>query len=70
MHTAYGTIALHFLRLTEAACRELVATENADVVVLDETIDSDETIEDAFDEATRWSDHAIGIAVLFNFGSS
>lgn len=67
MHTAYGTIALHFLRLTEGACRELVAAENAHFVLSDVPIDQAAYDDDAYDEATRWSDHSIGVAVLFNF---
>lgn len=58
----YWAISLHFLRLVEASCAALVATNNAYVVVSELPLLNGE-----YEDATRWSDHSVGIAVLFNF---
>ncbi|WP_243318920.1 hypothetical protein [Geothrix paludis] len=58
----YWLIGIQYLRLAEAACNELVGRENASGVVFIGAVDWDEYL-----EATKWSDHSIGIAILFNF---
>ena len=58
----YWSVGTHFLRLAEGACKELASSENAWVVTSKDTISSEN-----YAEATRWSDHSVGIAVLFNF---
>ncbi len=58
----YWTLSLHFLQLAEASCALLVITENTFVVISDAPRGPSE-----YDEATRWSDHSVGIAILFNF---
>jgi hypothetical protein len=58
----YWRLATHFLCLVEAASHELVRTDNTWVFVSDEDIS-----ESAYESATKWSDHTVGIAVLFDF---
>jgi hypothetical protein len=58
----YWRLATHFLGLVEAASHELVQSENAWVLVADRDIS-----ESDYEAATRWSDHTLGIAVLFDF---
>lgn len=58
----YFALAGHFLRLAEAASRRLVETRNTLTVVSGSEITADE-----YAKKTRWSDHSIGVAVLFNF---
>jgi hypothetical protein len=55
-------LANHFLRLAEGAARKLVKSKNTLTVVSGSEISADE-----YFRKTRWSDHAIGVAVLFNF---
>jgi hypothetical protein len=58
----YWKIGTHFLRLAEAACGELVKGENADIVISNRPITPSE-----YNERTKWSDHSIGVSVLFCF---
>lgn len=58
----YWTIGTQFLRLTELACAEIASSRNPHVVVSDNPLAPAE-----YDNETRWSDHAVGSAVLFNF---
>lgn len=58
----YWTLSLHFLRLAEASCALLAATENPHVVISKAPLGSNE-----YSEATLWSDHSVGIAILFTF---
>lgn len=58
----YWTLGAQFLRLTESACAEIAGSHNPHVIVSDEPLSPS-----AYDEKTRWSDHAVGTAVLFNF---
>ena len=57
----YWSVGTHFLRLAEGACKELTSSNNAWVIV------SDHDSSGNYAEATRWSDHSVGIAILFNF---
>ena len=58
----YWRLATQYLGLAEAASAELAKTGNAWVLISDGPI-----TDPAYQEATRWSDHQIGVAVLFNF---
>lgn len=58
----YWRLATHFLGLVEAAAQELVNSENAWVIVSDEDVG-----EAAYERATKWSDHTVGIAILLDF---
>ena len=58
----YLTLATHFLRLAEGACAQLVRRKNALTVVSDKPITPSQ-----YDRRTGWSDHAVGVAILFNF---
>jgi hypothetical protein len=58
----YWQLGEQFLILAEGACRELVRSDNAWVVV---TTDRPLT-DDQYHEATKWSDFNIGVPVLFN----
>ena len=64
METCFGywVIGTHFLQLSENACNELVATSNRHFVVSDQPIDPAE-----YSELVKWSDHTVGVAVLFDF---
>lgn len=58
----YLKLAFHFLRLAEGASAQSTRRGNPHVV------DSSKPMTPAqYDRATAWSDHAVGIAVLFNF---
>lgn len=59
---AYLTLASHFLRLAEEACKQLAQSKNTSMVVSNKKITSNQIA-----WKTRWSDHAVGIAILFNF---
>lgn len=59
---AYWRLATQYLDLAEAASAELVDSGNPSVVVAD-----DPPSDAQYREASRWSDHRIGVAVLFNF---
>jgi hypothetical protein len=59
---SYLVLATHFLRLAESAARQLCKSKNALTVVSGGPISPDE-----YAKKTRWSDHALGVAVLFNF---
>lgn len=59
---AYLSLATHFLRLAESSSDLLVRRRNALSVVSGKEISPDE-----YFRKTRWSDHAVGIAILFNF---
>lgn len=58
----YWMLAGQFLRLAEAASTEIANHDNPHVIVSSGPISPT-----AYGEATRWSDHAIGAPVLFNF---
>lgn len=58
----YWIIGIQYLRLSEAACQELVKQENVHGVVFSGPWDWEDYL-----EVTKWSDHSIGIAILFNF---
>ncbi len=59
---AYLTLAVQFLRLAEGACEQLARRKNALAVV-----SASEITPDQYVRKTRWSDHAVGVAILFNF---
>jgi len=56
----YWRLSANFLGLVEAAGGELVKADNAWVVV------GDTSLIDHYEEMTRWSDHRIGVPLLFN----
>lgn len=58
----YLTLALHFLRLAEAASAQISRRGNPHIVVSSERMTPAQ-----YDRFTAWSDHTVGIAVLFNF---
>ncbi len=58
----YLTLATHFLRLAEGACGQLVRRKNVLTVVSDKLIAPSQ-----YDRRTAWSDHAVGVAILFSF---
>lgn len=58
----YWMLAEQFLRLAESASTEVANHDNPHFVVSDKPILPTEYV-----ETTRWSDHAIGTPVLFNF---
>ena len=58
----YLTLATHFMRLAEGACAQLVRRKNALAVVSDKQITPSQ-----YARRTAWSDHAVGVAILFNF---
>src|SRR5688572_7281331 len=64
MHEAhsYFVLAGHFLRLAEAAARRLVETGNTLTVVAGSEISPE-----MYARKTRWSDHSVGVAVMFSF---
>jgi hypothetical protein len=64
MHEAhsYFVLAAHFLRLAEGTAHKLVKTRNRISVVSGGDISVD-----CYARETRWSDHSIGIAVMFSF---
>lgn len=57
----YWAIGTKFLGLAEAAIVEMVDSGNPWVLVGDESVAQD------YDNLTKWSDHAVGIPVVFNF---
>lgn len=57
----YWRLATQYLDLTEAVSTELVRSGNPWVIVASELSDAQ------YRESTTWSDHRIGVAVLFNF---
>jgi hypothetical protein len=59
---AHWTMAVNFLRLTEGACGQLVAGKNAHVLVTDSPTDPLQ-----YRHMTMWSDHSVGVPILFNF---
>jgi hypothetical protein len=59
---AFFTLATHFLRLAESAAELLVRQGNALTVVTERPI-----AQLQYSRRTRWSDHAVGVAILFNF---
>ena len=59
---AHWIMAVNFLRLTEGACGQLVASNNAHFVIADSPTDPSE-----YQQITMWSDHSIGVPILFNF---
>src|SRR6266568_7203160 len=58
---AYLTLATHFLRLAEGASAQLVRRKNALAVISDKKVTPAQ-----YARKTGWSDHAVGIAILFN----
>jgi len=58
----YWTIGAQFLRLVHESCDELINSGNKHVVLTDSPLPPEE-----YGELTRWSDHSVGIPVLFNF---
>jgi hypothetical protein len=52
----------HFLRLAENASGRLVGTRNALSVASGREVSPDDYL-----RKTKWSDHSIGVAILFNF---
>jgi hypothetical protein len=59
---SYLTLSTHFLRLAEGSSSLLVKRRNALSVVSGSQISPDE-----YFRKTQWSDHAVGVAILFNF---
>lgn len=57
----YWTLAGDFLNLVEAGVGELVDKGNLWVVT------GDSSVSKKYDELTKWSDHRIGVPLLFNF---
>ncbi|WP_286353968.1 hypothetical protein [Geothrix oryzae] len=62
----YWTIGTHYLHLVGSACEELIKNENARVVI-EPQIEGRPFSWAGYFEKTKWSDHTVGIAVLFNF---
>ncbi len=58
----FWTIATNFLRLTEGACHQIVEGGNVHFLISDKPASSSE-----YHCKTLWSDHSIGVPVLFNF---
>lgn len=58
----YWTLGAQFLRLAHESCSEIVNSGNKHLVASNVPMPSDQ-----YDQATRWSDHSVGTAVLFNF---
>ncbi|WP_243315493.1 hypothetical protein [Geothrix paludis] len=58
----YWLIGIQYLRLTEASCEELVKSQNEPGLAYIGSADWEDYL-----DATKWSDHSIGIAILFNF---
>lgn len=59
---AYLKLASNFLQLAEGACEQLVKSINPSVVVTKAPISPAQ-----YARRTRWSDHSIGVPILFNF---
>lgn len=59
----YWLLGAQYLRLAEASCNEFVASKNAHFVTEAGRLPS----ASEYKEKTKWSDHAVGIAVLFNY---
>lgn len=60
----YATLGMQFLRAAENSCAELVKRDNCLTVVLNQ----DESFDiEAYEEATGWSDHRIGVPIMFTF---
>jgi hypothetical protein len=62
IHNGYWSLATNFLKLAEASSDQLVKTGNPHVVISDFEINVSN-----YQEMTMWSDHSIGISILFNF---
>lgn len=62
MQLGYWNIAVNFLRLVEGSCALLVDSGNQSMVFSDGPMEPEE-----YAAATKWSDHSIGLPVLFNF---
>jgi len=58
----YLTVGTYFLQLSELACGQLECNGNKWFIVSDLPIEPDR-----YDEQTLWSDHRIGVPILFNF---
>lgn len=58
----YWTIGAQFLRLAHESCVELINSGNKHVVLTDSPLPPEE-----YGKLTRWSDHSVGISILFNF---
>ncbi|HEY0974806.1 MAG TPA: hypothetical protein VGE57_09960 [Solimonas sp.] len=58
----YWTLAAQFLRLAHESCVEIVNSGNKFMVSAAKPISQFE-----FDQAVRWSDHAVGTGVLFSY---
>lgn len=61
MELSYWKMGTQFLQLAQASSSELVGSGNPRSLVSDH-----EASDDELEEAYRWADHSIGIAVLFN----
>lgn len=59
----YWLLGAQYLQLAEASCNELVASKNAHFVTEAGRLPSATD----YKEKTKWSDHTVGIAVLFNY---
>ncbi|MGY4829170.1 hypothetical protein ACVNIS_11375 [Sphaerotilaceae bacterium SBD11-9] len=60
----YATLGMQFLRAAENSCAELVKRDNCLAVVFNSEQGFDM---EAYEEATGWSDHKIGVPILFTF---
>lgn len=58
----YWAIGVQYLRLAELACSELCKEGNLNIVTCDEPITWE-----YYDKRTEWSDHSVGIPIIFNF---
>jgi HEPN domain-containing protein len=59
---SFCLMATHFLRLAENAAELLVRQANAHAIVSNAPLSPAQ-----YNRRTRWSDHAVGVALLFNF---
>lgn len=59
---SYWTLAAQFLRLAHESCVEIINSGNKFMVTGDQPISAFE-----FNQAVRWSDHAVGMSVLFSY---
>ena len=59
---AFLTVACYFLRLAEGACDLLARNANRLTVVSSSPITPA-----SYSRSTRWSDHSVGVAILFNY---
>jgi len=58
----FWTVGIQYLHLVQAVSSEICQQGNVHVLILDETISSEQ-----YDEKTKWSDHALILPLLFNF---